>query len=851
MKKELYTLFLGLSLIVCEVHAQSSLPLMENIFGPTTANAATGNQGLTVALSKYGEVVNMKWPLPNYYDHINYKGLYPMPGGWQIENYNHLHNAQPLQGSFVGIEYKVGNMRKTTWLRDTTWTHKQYYITDVTPVIVTEYENTTLQLTVKSIDFVVQNQDAFLRKFVFQWTDTTLIKQAKIILSSNMAPCNKNPDFNPNSDWVNDATNGFANAYYSVNDEFVSFIPNTAAANTSLIPNIFSTQAQIDNFVANLDVTFPSLTSSYNPTQLLSVKDIYCVIGSDRTSISHGMLSDYGFPQAMPDSIIANGQSISTNAAQLYAFYPMALSNSNMQDSILFQFAFGPTYNLAQSTFDNTFLAGFNTNINITNTFWTNKLVTATIPNTGDTLMQKVLKRILVNTLIGINRGSGAIGSSVCASQPAYSELWARDNAIMMYMLDCAGYTAEAEAASKFFADVQRVNVNDDCQYPANNECYAGTWSQCYYADGRPSWMYDFEIDLAGWGVWMLYAHSSFLNGSAKTSYLNYVYPAIKRGANFLEMFKDTVTGLQLPAREDDVLWTAQTIYGASTTLMGLKAALSAGIFLNDSISVLSQWQTRIYELETAIQVHKWGLQGSQYDYTVYGNFGPRGTVIWPALLLDTLNAQMLSHADSLNSQITPFFLKNDASLNYEWWYPGKATTAMAYLWRSNPMKRPIVENHLKVLLKQVPTEGTYSYGETIIVRDMDSSSFVVRKYDNRVGQPSNHPAAWIYMTAEMLYGSNNGNVYTSVEVNNFSSTSSQINVFPNPSDNIIHIELPHYSAETTLVELFDMNGRKVFSKKVNTKLFTIDISGFNNGIYLLKTLNSKSQTENKVIVAK
>jgi hypothetical protein len=29
------------------------------------------------------------------------------------------------------------------------------------------------------------------------------------------------------------------------------------------------------------------------------------------------------------------------------------------------------------------------------------------------------------------------------------------------------------------------------------------------------------------------------------------------------------------------------------------------------------------------------------------------------------------------------------------------------------------------------------------------------REYDNRVGQPSNHPAAWVYMTAEMLYGEN------------------------------------------------------------------------------------------------
>ncbi len=99
-------------LFFADTFAQTSVPLIEKLYGATTTNAVTGNTGLTVGVSKYGEIVNLKWPLPNYYDQLNYKSLYPVPSNWMVENYNRFHNAQPLQGSFVGIEYSVGNTKK-------------------------------------------------------------------------------------------------------------------------------------------------------------------------------------------------------------------------------------------------------------------------------------------------------------------------------------------------------------------------------------------------------------------------------------------------------------------------------------------------------------------------------------------------------------------------------------------------------------------------------------------------------------------------------------------------------------------------------------------------------------------
>lgn len=826
--------------------AQTNLPVMEGFFGATTTNAAAGNNGLTVGVSKYGEVVNLKWPFASYYDHINYKSLEPIPFGWQLEDYNRFHNAEPLKGSFAGIEYKIGNVTTTTWLRDSDWIQKQYYLTDVSPVIVTEYSNTALQLQVKSIDFVPVNQDAFVRKFVIQWADTNLIQNAKIIFSSSMAPCNKNSTFNPEEDWKADQNNGFANAYHSVKGEFVSFIPNASAANTSLIPTIFASQTFINNFIDNLNTTFPSLTTSYNPTALLTTKDIYVILGANRMPIAHGMLSDYGFAQTMPANITPNLQSISNNAAQLYSIYKINLTNSNNTDSINYQFSFGPTYQLAQNLYDSIFTTNHTTLLNNTLNYWNTKLSTATLPNTGDAAMQKTLKRMLVNALISTNRNVGGLSSSVCSTQPPYTQAWTRDNAMTAFMLNCAGYTSEAEKAAIFFANNQRLNDGDDCKTPSNNECYAGTWFQCYYADGRPSWEYDFEIDLVGWGVWMMQQHGNFLSTVDKTNYLNSVYASIKRGANFLKDFRDPNNFLQLTAREDDVLWQNQTIYGAATTLMGLKSAVAAGTFLNDTASVITAWQNRITELETAIQTVKWGLQGNQYDVPAYNSFGPFSALIWPALLKDTLNSQMLSHADSLQNQIAPFFAKTNASMNKEWWYVGKTLTSLSYLWRSNPSKRPIVENYLKTVLKVVPTEGTLSYGESVMIRDLDSLGTIVRKYDNRVGQPMNFPAACFYVAAEMLYGRNhdlyNNVSYTAVNETNepFSFT-----IYPNPTNGQFTILLP--VADNVEIIVTDILGQQVLKTKSADKKINLQLNG--QGVYIVYVATKQGTTSQKIIV--
>jgi hypothetical protein len=64
--------------------------------------------------------------------------------------------------------------------------------------------------------------------------------------------------------------------------------------------------------------------------------------------------------------------------------------------------------------------------------------------------------------------------------------------------------------------------------------------------------------------------------------------------------------------------------------------------------------------------------------------------------------------------------------------------------------------------------------------------------------------------------------------------------VVPNPANSRLHIRYNTINAATTIIELFDMTGKKVFYKKSENQLSgekqeTIDVQALPAGIYLLK----------------
>ncbi len=749
-KRHLALFFLLLSNNYFAQHTR--LPIMESFYGATSTNATIGNTGLTVGISKYGELVNLRWPCANYFDHLNYKTLYKLPTGWKVEDYNRFYNAGERQGSFAGLKYTLNGKEEITWLRSEAWQQKQGYENVDAPIVVTSYTNIVLGLEVVYTDLVALNLDVLNRHFEIKKITDVGLSNIQLIYVTNVAPCNKKPLFEPSTDWYKDNNNGFRTLYEEMNQVFLSFNPGSLNGFKKIQTQMTST-SEITAFVDRLETQFPFQHSD----STLLTRDIYCVIGCDRKIANKSLYNDETKPHQLPDLRKCNNTLFSVGPTMCVGYYDVDLKTKTT-DELTILISFANNSNQALKNLNST-KNNYEKLLSESKTYWKEKLAKATIPAVNDLQMTNTLKRSLINILITSHPQSGGIGSSSSATQPPYTMIWPRDAAVMGFMLDCAGFHDEAEKNSLFFKRTQRQYDGQDCFKPKSGDCYKGTWFQCYYADGSPSWMHDLEIDEVGWGIWMWYSHSLFLSKDKQKDYLLKVKDNIKLAANFLVEFKDPKNNLQKRAKEDDLLWKSQTIIGAATTMMGLKAAISSLKIMDSTDVDIKKYQVRLNELEAATTKVFWKEKTQQFQKAVYGNFGPRGIIIWPTMYLPITDSKMDNHAEALSQQLKPFFNKTDKAKNKEWWYIGKATMAMAYTWKDNPDKLKVVEGYLKKMLTEVITQDTWVFGETPLVRDVfvkeNGKEITKRIYDNRVGQPCNIAAAYIYLTAEILYGKN------------------------------------------------------------------------------------------------
>ncbi|UCH14263.1 MAG: T9SS type A sorting domain-containing protein [Bacteroidales bacterium] len=76
---------------------------------------------------------------------------------------------------------------------------------------------------------------------------------------------------------------------------------------------------------------------------------------------------------------------------------------------------------------------------------------------------------------------------------------------------------------------------------------------------------------------------------------------------------------------------------------------------------------------------------------------------------------------------------------------------------------------------------------------------------------------------------------------------SNTIDIYPNPSDNIINIEIENKNKTT--IEIYNVSGKIVFSKKLNSKKERIDISGLSEGMYFVKVTQEQDVMVEKLIV--
>jgi Secretion system C-terminal sorting domain len=76
----------------------------------------------------------------------------------------------------------------------------------------------------------------------------------------------------------------------------------------------------------------------------------------------------------------------------------------------------------------------------------------------------------------------------------------------------------------------------------------------------------------------------------------------------------------------------------------------------------------------------------------------------------------------------------------------------------------------------------------------------------------------------------------------------SEINVYPNPVTDILKINIRNTDGNTIIANLFDNNGKLIYSGKMVSGVSTINMAGFAKGIYLLR-LKGNSEAQNIKII--
>ncbi len=742
LKKILFSLLLLFNFSYVFPHPVDGI---EHIFGATNINAISGNGGLTIGLSKEGDVTLLKYPSPSFFDQLNYKTS-------SQENARELprFGAEENMGAFSGLVIYTGSGSELSWLRDSIWAKDQHYNTEDSNVIVTEYSRDDYKMKVLQYDFVLPDKDVFVREHVIQLLSGSPVEGVELVFYENLAPCNTKEPFLPTADWSDDGKNDFALLYYSPYDAFVHFRPEVVDYSTILSllqPGIM--QSQIDGFVEGLIEG--------------GEKGIFAVIGGMTQSRSHqaGMdattrCQDAGvknnpyqpqdaFRDIMDDHRLSNS-SVALCQANGAIVYPVEF-NQFKYGEVTVIVSLGTDLISALNNFNSARVMSSSYLLYETESYWREWIKKAALPATGDADVIAFSKRTLLSAEVSRDRDSGAIVASVSV-QPPYGEDWPRDGAFINLALDVAGFTEIVTKHNYFYSRVQRKENGQDVfgLYP---DAPAGTFAMNYYADGMPGGPIDFEIDETGLALWTLVNHGKFLRSdSERCDYFDHVYPSIKLAAQALTECKDNTNNLQCYAYEDDNYTLTQGLQGAVTVYLGLKSAVEVARALKEDPSIVNLWEERANELKEAIFVNFYNKDTGNFEGRETGS---RAWLLWPASIYEEGDPVAEREAEALYRIVLPHLLKETEGAAYL----GKITLALARYWEGRPDKLKALQEIILPLLKEVPTEGTGHVGEVFVTIDLlpsGSPDGIKDTFDARVALPHIWEASLNYLSAMALY---------------------------------------------------------------------------------------------------
>lgn len=680
------------------------------IYGPTDIGATTGNQRLSVAVNPRGTLSVMRWPSPSYWEQLRYATVdrdLPMLG------------LDPNEGAFSGLHLRLRDgTERTLWLRDLEI--RQRYAGEDSDTVVTRFRDRSLRLLLEIDDVVPRNGDVLVRRHVMRLGRGSRVRSARLIAFANLNPTASKRLLLPTEDWCEEIGGTDLVRYDAGADALVFEI------------------AEIDQ-------------STGRP------RSVAVAIGASRRSDGHqagadsysGHSSAEGGPQSAYDDA-ADGALSGTSA-----FGPgeadAALSVPIGRKPVNVVFAAAPDAAAA------TTLLGFWRGRDAarsarakrrSNLRW---MARAPLPRGAPRALLRLAKRSLVSLRQATDERAGRDGGKVAivasiATQSPYGQDWVRDGAFFNEALDVIGHGPLVERHNAFYAEVQKKaeegappgSAASVCQSPTPD----GNWFMTNYADGPDAGLFTWEIDEAAFGLWTLWRH---FEHDADRAYLDSVYPALRRTAEFLVAFRDPATGLMPPtACEDDNLPREgqPTMHASGPVLLAMRSAADAATVLGRDEDA-ARYRARAGELAAGID-RVYRVDGGAWT----GDFGDAGWALWPVRVKpDYGDPRMRAQAALAWERVAASFEAPEGP-RQRGQYEVKALHGLAR-W-SNAVGDPAMAVNVKrglrwIAEKQIAWQETGIMGEAWYVRDGEVISVV--------SQPHVWEQVLVYLASLDAYG--------------------------------------------------------------------------------------------------
>lgn len=104
-----------------------------------------------------------------------------------------------------------------------------------------------------------------------------------------------------------------------------------------------------------------------------------------------------------------------------------------------------------------------------------------------------------------------------------------------------------------------------------------------------------------------------------------------------------------------------------------------------------------------------------------------------------------------------------------------------------------------------------------------------------------------LFQYPDLLNPNINGSCSLALEIDNLKNNDLQASVFPNPNKGIFHFKLTNKNSVS--LEITDVLGNIVLKKNIQNETTDLDLSEYPNGIYFVKTIDSKENSVVKKIV--